>query len=214
MGIGPLQILVFEWQSGDELNQYRYQAMRNLSRLGLKLLGILLVYWTLSDLCRALADIPLLFIQWSPADKPALMRALRREGLAADIFECIASGAFAAFVLARTEWIISKLRLPEEIDSVSIMAPEEVLRVCLIVVGSVAVIKGIPGFAEGLTYAFVLLRGVRSWDALPDKTGFFAIAKVAEMNMIGEGAASFVEILFGCAVILKSRALAATALAL
>ena len=187
--------------------------MRNLSRLGLKLLGIFLVYWALSDLCRALADIPLLFIQWSPADKPALMRALRREGLAADIFECIASGAFAAFVLARTEWIISKFRLPEEIDSVPIMAPGEVLRVCLIVVGSVAVIKGIPGLAEGLTYAFAL-RGVRWQDALPDKSGFLAIAKVAEMNLIGEGAASFVRILFGCALILKSRALAAAVLAL
>lgn len=100
--------------------------MRNFSRLASKLLGILLLYWALFHLCQVLAEIPLLFIKWSPAEKAALMRALRREGLVSGILKCIMSGAFAAILLSRTEWIISRLKLPEEPDVASMMAPGEV----------------------------------------------------------------------------------------
>jgi hypothetical protein len=188
--------------------------MRNLSRLGLKLLGILLLYWALSDLCRVLADIPLLFIQWSPADKAALMRALRREGLASGILEFIVSGTIAAILLSRTEWIISRLKLPEEPEAASMMAPGEALRICLIVVGSVAVIKGVPGLVEGLVWIILLPHGLDLSSALPDKYGFVATGKAVELNSLCESAASTMQFILDWVLVVKSRNLASKALAL
>ena len=137
--------------------------MRNISKLGLKLLGILLVYWSLAALCRALSDIPLLYIQWTPADKAALMSALHREGLNSEIIHCIFSGAFAGILLGRTDWIITKLRLPEEPELASTMPPLDFLRVCLIVVGSVAIVYGVQGFPCGfdrVSYAVSWFRNI------------------------------------------------------
>jgi len=188
--------------------------MRNLARIGLKLLGILLVYWAVSDLCRALSEIPLLFIQWSPVEKAAVMGALRREGFASDIVQFIVSGALAALLLGRTEWIMSKLRLAEEDEAASMIAPAEALRVCLILVGSVAVIMGIPGIAEGMGWVVMLPHGVDFSRLPPDKYGFAATGKEIELKMICDSAASLVQFVLGWVIVVKSRTLASKALAL
>jgi len=188
--------------------------MRDFSRLGLKLLGILLVYWALSALCRALSEIPLLFIQWTPADKAALMNALRREGLVSEIVQCVISGAFAAIVLGRTDWIILKFKLPEEPEIPSIMPPGELLRVCLIVVGFVAMIYGFPGLPKILAWALVLTHESIFSGMPPDKYGFVATGEALELNLICDSIASTVQFVLGWVLVLKSRTLASKALGL
>jgi len=174
-----------------------------------------LLYWTLLDLCQLLTDIPLLFIQLSPADKSALMSALRREGLASEIVKCIVSGAFAAILLLRTERILSRLKLPEESDVASIITHGEALRVCLIVVGSVAVINGVPGLVEGLVWIIWGHHDLELPSAPPDKYGFIiAIWKNWLLNSFYGNAASTAQFILGCVLVLKSRKLAAKALAL
>lgn len=187
--------------------------MRNFSRLGLKLLGILFLYWAISDLCLALAELSFLFSQWMPAEKANLMRALHREVFASTL-RCIALGILAAMLLSRTEWIISRLKLPEEGVVASTMAPEELLRVCLIVVGSVAVINGIPGLAVGLLLIKLMPHGLDLANASPDKSGFVATGKVMVLDTLCENASSTVRFVLGWVLVVKSRKLAAEALAL
>jgi len=124
--------------------------MRNLSTLGLKLIGTLAIYWAASALGQLLVGIPLLASEWASLEKTAHQRVLREFGIASGIAECVIASAFAAILLSRTEWIVSKFRMPDGPDSLPVLAPAEVLRVCLIVVGSVALITAIPDISVGL----------------------------------------------------------------
>jgi len=94
------------------------------------------------------------------------------------------------------------------------MTPGEVLRVCLIVAGSVAVIKGIPGLAEGLVWIIMLPHGLDLSSASPDKYGFVATGKAVELNTLCDSAASTVQFILGWVLVVKSRKLAVKSLAL
>ena len=82
----------------------------------------------------------------------------------------------------------------------------------VIVVGSVAVIKGIPGFAEGLVWIILLPHGLELSNALPDNYGLAATGKALVFNTLCESAASTVQFVPGWVLVLKSRKLALKAL--
>jgi hypothetical protein len=111
--------------------------MRNLMTVGLKLLGILSVYWAIFEtvqfvlfLLNAAHGGPFQFGEWWGILFSLLMSAIR-------VF-------FAVVLLTRTNWIIERLNLPMESPSPPVMEPAQLLRVGLVVLGAYAVIEAFP----------------------------------------------------------------------
>jgi hypothetical protein len=117
------------------------RCVRNLAIVGLKLLGILGVYWGINNLAQVLLFA---FLAISGA-APHFGSAWAIWGFS--IPASLTSAAFAIVLLARTDWVVSKLKFPEAPPS-SGMEPSQVLRVGFILVGTFALLEALPGIGN------------------------------------------------------------------
>ena len=126
--------------------------MRNLAIVGLKLLGILGIYWAITSI-STLTIAFLTGYQYAANSHSANFRMSFGIWL---VISLINTG-FAVALMARTDWIVAKLKFPEDPPS-SGMAPSQLLRVGFVLLGAYVVIDALP--AIGST---VYIYAVSSW---------------------------------------------------
>jgi len=122
--------------------------MRNLAIVGLKLLGILGIYWAATQITYIFQ----LFISssWNEAN---------RMSFGAWLLSCVITAAFAFALLARTDWIIAKLKFPEDPPS-SGMEPSQLLRVGFVVLGAYCVIEALPEIGSAIFVCILFKPGM------------------------------------------------------
>jgi hypothetical protein len=117
--------------------------MRNLTFIALKLLGILSIYWAVSDLGYIGMSMTTI-LRAGPPPFPALGWIL-----AIWFLLLVIVAAFPFILLARTGWIVPKLNLPAEPSpAIARMEPSQLLRTGLILVGAFTVIDAIPSIVS------------------------------------------------------------------
>lgn len=109
--------------------------MRNLAIVGLKLLGILGIYWSITGIAQVALSVSLAGV--------GAMRPQLWFFAAGWLISAIFAAALAVIMLARTDWVIAKLKFPED-PPASGMEPSQLLRVGFILVGVFAVLEALP----------------------------------------------------------------------
>jgi hypothetical protein len=121
--------------------------IRNLATVGLKLLGILGIYWAITGISQSI------FLFTSIGAKPHVWIS---EVLW--LITSLITTAFAVALLARTDWIVAKLKFPEDPPS-SGMDPSQLLRVGFVVLGAFTVIDALPEIGR-IIYAMSVNSGM------------------------------------------------------
>jgi len=118
--------------------------MRSLATVGLKLIGVLGIYWTAQFL-------PLL-IMWGSSLFSA--RGYPQEGTVSFntwiwVLMIIISASYSVTLLVRTPWVIKALRFPEESHSSSI-EPFQLLRIGFVLLGAYCLMEAIPALGTAI----------------------------------------------------------------
>jgi hypothetical protein len=117
--------------------------MRNAMTVGLKLLGVLSIYWAASDTGQVVAMTTRLYSQNGgfPMGLPLAALILLVVGVPV---------VFALVLLNRTDWIVDRLKISAEPSPVSGMEPSHLLRVGLVILGAFSLIEAIPDMGRSV----------------------------------------------------------------
>ena len=136
------------------------QPVRNLAIVGLKLLGVLGIYWSINGIAQLIVFFgrPLATGHFQVSD--IWMAAVFW------IVASIVSVTYAIMLLARTDWIVAKFKFPEDPPS-SGMEPVQLLRAGLVLVGTYVILESLPAVGN-ITYSFVTSQAVGFHSSRPD----------------------------------------------
>lgn len=129
--------------------------MRNLAIVGLKLMGVLGIYWGIT----LMAQITFVIISaFSVANlhNTAARTSVAFWSMSPIICTTIMTFIFALTLLTRTDWIVEKFRFPED-PPASGMEPSQLLRVGFVLIGAYVVLGAI-GDLGSTAYSIVLYR--------------------------------------------------------
>jgi hypothetical protein len=122
--------------------------MRNTTFIALKLLGILSIYWAISDIGYIFMSF-MSFLRGGPSWGVLLASAVEL------LFLGIVVG-FPYFLLTHTDRILEKLKLPPaDPPSIASMEPAQLLRTGLILVGAFAVIDALPSIVSTVSFYII-----------------------------------------------------------
>jgi len=156
--------------------------MRNLAIVGLKLLGVLGIYWAITGISQIL-----FFFSASLFSGKQNFNAGVWVSWGVWLLTSILSAAFAAALLARTDWIVAKFKFPED-PPPSGMEPSELLRVGFVVLGAFSMIEALPEIGR-IFYATSAFHSMTSHPTGPNFGGIISPA---------------LKFILGCVVIGKS----------
>ena len=117
--------------------------MRELTTLGLKLLGILGLYWAATIMPQIGMALSMLVGNSAHGYSASWY-------LASLVAWFVISLLFAILLLSRTGWIVSKLRVPSDSIQAHFPSPSHLLRAGLVLIGVFAILESVPDLIQAL----------------------------------------------------------------
>jgi len=150
--------------------------------VGLKLVGVLMLYWALATFSEILIAAFNIFENPSHAGAWILLAIwLALTGVAF---------LFAVVLLVRTEWVMDRLRIPPEPSQLPVMEPSKLLRIGFVVLGTYSLIEALPAIGASLYLSSVFTHNSPHPGILVQDRGFLVAC---------------LKFLLGCIVVGKSQ---------